>query len=83
MAVTFGLCFQECYEPGPFTGQWVSHCEVDISTYPHGDLPDHQSADKAMDLLQEMRSDDKPFFLALGFHKPHLPFKAPKEFFGI
>ena len=29
------------------------------------------------------REHDKPFFLAVGFHKPHLPFVAPKRFFDL
>lgn len=29
------------------------------------------------------RTHDKPFFLAVGFHKPHLPFVAPKRFFEM
>ena len=29
------------------------------------------------------REHDRPFFLAVGFHKPHLPFIAPRRFFDL
>jgi iduronate 2-sulfatase len=39
-------------------------------------LADVKIADRAVAALRELR--DRPFFLAVGFHKPHLPFVAPK-----
>jgi len=45
------------------------------------DQPDGQIAREGMRLLEEQR--DKPFFIALGFHKPHDPFNAPKKYFDL
>ena len=39
------------------------------------DLIDGKTAARAVAALGELR--DRPFFLAVGFHKPHLPFVAP------
>ena len=30
--------------------------------------------------LRELSEQDQPFFLAVGFVKPHLPFNAPKRY---
>lgn len=43
--------------------------------------PDYQTADYIIGQLQ--RSHDRPFFLACGFHKPHLPFFVPRRFFDM
>lgn len=43
------------------------------------DQPDGQIAQEAIRLLREKRNG--PFFLAVGFHKPHDPFNAPKKYF--
>ena len=41
--------------------------------------PDGQNAQEAVRIMEENAS--KPFFIGVGFHKPHDPFIAPKEYF--
>ena len=43
------------------------------------DLPDGLMAQTAIEKLKQLKADGKPFFLGLGFFKPHLPFVAPKQ----
>ncbi len=44
---------------------------------------DGKDAQAAMQELDRLSQGDKPFFLALGFHKPHLPFNAPKAYWDL
>lgn len=43
------------------------------------DLPDGLNAEVAIEKLTEFKNSDTPFFLALGFYKPHMPFVAPRQ----
>jgi arylsulfatase A-like enzyme len=43
------------------------------------DLPDGLMAEAAIDKLKELKGADQPFFMGLGFFKPHLPFVATKQ----
>jgi uncharacterized sulfatase len=45
------------------------------------DQPDGQNAKKAVEFIKTKR--DQPFFLAVGFHKPHDPFIAPAKYFDM
>ena len=52
------------------------------------DVPDHAYEDgvitlKARDAMVRLHKDQKPFFLAVGYHKPHLPFVAPKKYWDL
>ncbi len=46
-------------------------------------LFDGQMAEHAVERLQALAKEEKPFFLAVGFLKPHLPFIAPKKYFDL
>ena len=50
---------------------------------PDEGYPDGKLAQLAIEKLTALRSGDKPFFLAVGFLKPHLPFNAPKRYWDL
>ena len=52
------------------------------------DLPDNAYEDGVSALLGkqemiELYKKGKPFFMAVGYHKPHLPFVAPKKYWDL
>ncbi len=56
--------------------------------YEAADVPDEAYADgqlaqHAVDVLERLAKRDEPFFLAVGFFKPHLPFVAPKKYWDL
>uniref|UniRef100_A0AAZ3SUT2 Sulfatase N-terminal domain-containing protein n=1 Tax=Oncorhynchus tshawytscha TaxID=74940 RepID=A0AAZ3SUT2_ONCTS len=53
-------------------------CSVNVSEPPLGTLPDMESTE-AVRLLKSTRDSEKHLFLAVGFHKPHIPFRIPQE----
>jgi arylsulfatase A-like enzyme len=52
--------------------------DVDDMGYPDGLI-----AQLALDKLDELVKKDQPFFMGVGFFKPHLPFNAPKKYWDM
>jgi len=52
--------------------------DVDDDAYPDGEI-----AAAATERLRELAVTGEPFFLAVGFLRPHLPFNAPKRYFDL
>ena len=56
--------------------------------YEAADVPDNHYfdgmiADQAMASLESVSQRDQPFFMAVGFLKPHLPFNAPLRYWDL
>jgi arylsulfatase A-like enzyme len=56
--------------------------------YEAADVPDNTFhdgalADMAVKALQDIKAKGQPFFLGVGFVKPHLPFVAPKKYWDL
>lgn len=45
--------------------------------------PDGLTAKLAVNKLKELKNKKQPFFLGVGFFKPHLPFNAPKKYWDF
>lgn len=46
-------------------------------------FPDAWIAKEAVATLQQLAKKNEPWFFAVGFFKPHLPFAAPKKYFDL
>ena len=63
------------------SGGVLKWCEWMAAEGEDEDQSDGQNARKAVEFISAKR--EKPFFLAVGFHKPHDPFYAPKKYFDM
>ena len=62
-------------------GRKYSYCETNEETDP--DEPDQRIADAARSwLLARPDTETRPFFIWVGFMRPHLPFNAPNRLFN-
>jgi uncharacterized sulfatase len=63
--------------PGEHTIDWASLKTRDDQT------PDGIVARKAVELMNQAVNDQRPFFIGVGFRRPHAPFAAPKKYFDL
>ena len=67
--------------------EWIDYfCRGPATEAPEvpDDVPyDGQLAAHAVHALRGLQQKDQPFFLAVGFIKPHLPFVAPKKYWDL
>lgn len=56
---------------------------VEYADVPDNAYNDGANAQRALEILEKLKSDNKPFFFAVGFQKPHLPFVAPKKYWDL
>lgn len=50
---------------------------------PDDGYPDGKLSNLAVETLGRLKAKGQPFFLAVGFFKPHLPFNAPKQYWDL
>jgi len=55
----------------------------DNSTRPDSEYVDFQILKQGKQLMKRISKGNKPFYLAVGFKKPHLPFVAPKKMWDL
>lgn len=71
-------------EPDAWTKKLVFGPATESPDVPDNTLYDGQVADAAVAALRELKRDTgQPFFLAVGFIKPHSPYIAPKKYFDL
>jgi uncharacterized sulfatase len=62
---------------GPHTIDWASLRTPDEKT------PDGIVARRAVEIMKDAAKRDQPFFLGIGFRRPHAPYAAPQKYFEL
>jgi arylsulfatase A-like enzyme len=65
----------------PITNQGPSHPSWKAFEVEDDELSSGKTAKRTVEILQEIQNIH--FFLAVGFHTPHLPFYAPKRYYDL
>ncbi len=73
---------------GYSNGENRQSLEKVVKPYEAGDVDDEGYVDGlttnlAITKLRELKKREEPFFLGVGFFKPHLPFNAPKKYWDL
>ena len=72
-------------KPGKAHGNTLSKMKVstEMLDVPDESYQDGQIANNAVKMIDQLANKKKPFFIAVGFKKPHLPFVAPKKYWDL
>jgi arylsulfatase A-like enzyme len=67
-------------EPGQFGGtlSWLADSEGEDN-----DHSDGIGASEAIKFLEKFKKENRPFFLGMGFYRPHTPYVSPKHYFDL
>lgn len=69
---------KKLYADGWGYGQSVENFDA-----PDNAFYDGAQTDLAIETLKRLKDKDEPFFFALGYYRPHLPFIAPKKYWDM
>jgi len=77
-----------CYADGSVREYGYGRNKTDTVAFECADVPDEGYADglnaqAAIEQLRDLKARGRPFFLAVGFYKPHLPHNAPKRYWDL
>ena len=65
------------------SGKGLKRAASESADVPDNTYIDGIVCDAAVNALEDLHHTAKPFFLAVGFRKPHLPFCAPKKYWDL
>ena len=66
-----------------YGGGWAYGRSTECTEAPDSAFYDGAQTNLAIKKLRELKAKGQPFFLALGYYRPHLPFVAPKKYWDL
>lgn len=69
--------------PGNLKGKGLKRAASELVEVPDEQYVDGIVARDSIRVMGELTGGKQPFFLAIGFRKPHLPFNAPKKYWDL
>ncbi|GAH81872.1 unnamed protein product, partial [marine sediment metagenome] len=69
--------------PNAYAGGWAYGRSYECSEAPDDAFYDGAQTNLALETLKRIKHKKQPFFLALGYYRPHLPFVAPKKYWDL
>jgi len=69
--------------PNAYAGGWAYGRATECSDVPDEAFYDGAQTNLALATLERLKEKEQPFFLALGYYRPHLPFVAPKKYWDL
>ncbi len=67
----------------PFGRWYLKARATEVVDLPDSVYYDGAQTDWALEKLAELAALDQPFFFAVGYYRPHLPFNAPKKYWDL
>ncbi len=65
-------------------GKWyLKHVATENADLPDDAYFDGAQTTVAIDKIKKLACEEKPFFMAVGFYRPHLPFNVPKRYWDL
>jgi len=85
-SVSWSYKYKDVKNTSPIGGGYIFETERVSTEAP--DVADSLTIDgvvvkRSIAYLQKFAEEDQPFFMAVGFYKPHLPFVAPKKYWEL
>ena len=66
-----------------YSGGWAYGRSWEAYDGPDNAFYDGAQTDMAIEKLKRLKDKNQPFFLAVGYYRPHLPFVAPKKYWDL
>jgi iduronate 2-sulfatase len=69
--------------PNAYANGWAYGRSTENSDAPDNAFYDGAQTELAIETLKRLKEREEPFFLALGYYRPHLPFVAPTKYWDL